>query len=125
MRMSRPDVSWHDEDGDITIWHPKKFFAFYLSSLVYCGKLAFNLLTVVVPMGLQAGVWSLQTVVKLIVLFFALIILVVGPKIGMPAVIYQQTWVRRSACRAAAYQPSRLRAPCETASLTVSQTRRC
>jgi len=60
--------------------------------MFYTLRLLYNMLIVVIPMGLQAGVWSVQTVLKLIVLFFALIILLIGPKIGMPAVIYQQTW---------------------------------
>jgi hypothetical protein len=76
----------------MTIWHPKKFFSYYFSSMVYVVKLLYHILSVIIPLGMQAGVWSLQTVLKLIVLFFALIILLVGPKIGMPAVVYQQTW---------------------------------
>ena len=43
--------------AEITPWHPKKFFEFYFGSMFYVVKLLYNVLIIVIPIGLQAGVW--------------------------------------------------------------------
>ena len=53
-------IPCHCDLAEVTIWHPKKFFAFYFSSLLYTLKMLYNILRIIIPMGLNAGVWSIQ-----------------------------------------------------------------
>jgi hypothetical protein len=73
----------------VQMWQPKKFFSFYLSSLKYLAHTGYNFVRIAIPSAAAAVVWAVLTAVRVVVLFFSMIILVVGPKIGLPRAIYQ------------------------------------
>lgn len=75
----------------VQMWQPRKFFSFYLSSMKYLAMIACNIGRVAIPQGAAAVVWIVLTAFRVVILFFALIILVVGPRIGLPRAIYQVT----------------------------------
>uniref|UniRef100_A0A7S4KQG8 Uncharacterized protein n=1 Tax=Guillardia theta TaxID=55529 RepID=A0A7S4KQG8_GUITH len=77
---------------ELTEWRAKGFFEFTYLSLSYILLFLWNFFRYVVPSAVRACVWCMQTTVKLVVLFFALFILVIGPKIGMPASFHQFIW---------------------------------
>jgi len=67
---------------ELTEWRAKSFFEFAYLSCSYVLLFLWNFFRYVVPNAIRAGVWCVQTAVKLVVLFFALLILIVGPRIG-------------------------------------------
>ena len=70
-------------------WKPKKFFSYLLFSFRYLSLAIFHAVRVCVPASIQGVIWLVETSVKLVILFFALIILLLGPRIGLPRAIYQ------------------------------------
>eukprot|EP00285_Hemiselmis_virescens_P018507 CAMPEP_0173405894 /NCGR_PEP_ID=MMETSP1356-20130122/63063_1 /TAXON_ID=77927 ORGANISM="Hemiselmis virescens, Strain PCC157" /NCGR_SAMPLE_ID=MMETSP1356 /ASSEMBLY_ACC=CAM_ASM_000847 /LENGTH=186 /DNA_ID=CAMNT_0014366771 /DNA_START=33 /DNA_END=589 /DNA_ORIENTATION=+ len=77
---------------DVAAWQPRKFFSFYFSSIQYLAVAAYQLTRVAVPAVASSVVWAVSSVVKLVVLFFSLLILLIGPRIGLPRAVYQTTW---------------------------------
>ena len=81
----------------VQMWQPKKFFSFYLSSLKYLAHTGYNFVRIAIPSAAAAVVWAVLTAIRVVVLFFSMIILIVGPKIGLPRAIYQVITPRPSA----------------------------
>mmetsp|Transcript_64531 Transcript_64531/g.152068 ORF Transcript_64531/g.152068 Transcript_64531/m.152068 type:complete len:375 (+) Transcript_64531:194-1318(+) len=82
----------------------ERFFAFYFASLLYLFKLCYNFLRVIIPLIVNTILWAITTALKMVLLFFAMILLVIGPRIGLPNAVYQSTW--RLLLRTGAVTPS-------------------
>lgn len=80
----------------VQIWRPRKYFSYFFFSVKYAVVVIFHAAKVLVPAGFIGVVWVVKAVFKLIILFFALIVLLLGPKIGLPRAVYQVCATRPS-----------------------------
>jgi hypothetical protein len=70
-------------------WRIRPFFTYCWTSLKNIVAFGFRILRIVIPNSLQGVAWAIRTAVKLFVLFFGLMILLVGPRLGFPRSIHQ------------------------------------
>jgi hypothetical protein len=73
----------------VNSWKPKKYFSYFFFSLRYLSSAIGNVIKVTVPLSITGILWAIKTGIKLAILFFALIILLLGPRIGLPRAMYQ------------------------------------
>ena len=64
------------------------FFAFCWTTLKKCVRMCAKIVRILVPNSVQGAVWAVRTIAKLVILFFGLLVLLVGPRIGLPRAIY-------------------------------------
>ncbi len=70
-------------------WRAPPFFTFCWTSVKNIIAFTARIVRIVIPNSLNGVVWAVRTAVKLAVLFVGLIILLVGPRIGLPRTILQ------------------------------------